>query len=278
MAEIEAEVRRARASGALPHGFEQDLDRLFSELSPAGATGEGFTEVLRKAEEYSYVDPVAPLASNVPGGSAAKSAIRRLVLWNLDWMARQISAFDHTAVVALRQLHDRLERLEKDQASYVPAASVRRTPPDPTEWVELVGDRLQETRGRVLHAECGAGMLVAALARRGLDVYGVDPRADLALAAADAGFDVRPDEVEDHFSVIGDGELAAVVLSGVVDSMPLRRQLALADAAARSVAAGGRVLILSVDPRTWFAQGPAVDVDLAPGCPLRAETWRYVFE
>src|SRR5438874_4380715 len=165
MAEIEGDVRRARSSGALPHGFEQDLDRLFAELSPAGATGEGFTEVLRKAEEYSFVDPMAPVASNLPGGSAAKSAIRRLVIWNFAWMARQVSAFDHTAVVALRQLHERLERVEKDVAAHPPAVSVRRTPPDVTEWAELVTDVLQETRGRVLHAECGDGALVAALVR-----------------------------------------------------------------------------------------------------------------
>src|SRR5438876_8326866 len=116
MAEIEGEVRQARASGALPHSFETDLDRLFAELSPAGATSEGFAEVLRKAEEYSFVDPMAPVASNFPGGSAAKGAIRRLVVWNLAWMARQVSAFDHTVVVALRQLHERLERVEKDSA------------------------------------------------------------------------------------------------------------------------------------------------------------------
>ena len=79
MAQIEGEVRRARASGALPHGFEADLDRMFAELSPAGATGEGFSEVLRKAEEYSYIDPMAPVASNLPAGSVAKGAIRRLV-------------------------------------------------------------------------------------------------------------------------------------------------------------------------------------------------------
>jgi 2-polyprenyl-3-methyl-5-hydroxy-6-metoxy-1,4-benzoquinol methylase len=278
MAEIEVEVRRARASGVLPHGFEQDLDRMFAELSPAGATGEGFSEILRKAEEYSYVDPVAPLASNLPGGSAAKSAIRRLVLWNLDWIARQVSAFDHTAVVAIRLLHERLERLEKDRPAHPPETAVRRTPPDVTEWADLVAHAVQETPGRVLHAECGDGTLVAILARQGLDVYGVDPRADLVLPAADAGLDVRPDEVEDHLSVIGDGELGAVVLTGVVDLVPLTRQLALADRVARAVAPGGRVLILSVDPRTWLAEGPPVEVDLAPGRPLRAETWQYLLE
>lgn len=278
MAEIESDVRRARASGALPQGFEQDLDRLFAEFSPAGATGEGFTEVLRKAEEYSYVDPMAPVASNIPGGSTAKGAIRRLVIWNTAWIASQVSSFGHTVVVALRQLHERLERVERDVAAHQPAASVRRAPPDVREWVELVADVLQDTRGRVLHAECGDGTLVAALARGGLDAYGVDPRADLALAAADAGLDVRPDEVEDHLAVIGDGELGAVVLSGFIDSTSLSRQVALADRAARAVAPEGSVLVLSVDPRTWLANGSPVEVDLAPGRPLRAETWQYLFE
>jgi len=278
MAAIEGEVRRARASGALPQGFEQELDRLFAELSPASATGEGFAEMLRKAEEYSFIDPLAPVASNIRGGSAAKGAIRRLVLWNLEWMARQVSAFDHTVVVALRQLHERIQRIEQDVAAHPPAVSVRRAPPDVTEWAEFVADVLKETRGRVLHAECGDGTLVAALARGGLDAYGVDPRADLALAAADAGLDVRPDEVEDHLGLIGDGELGAVVLSGFVDSIALPRKVALAERAARAVAPDGSVLILSVDPRTWLAMGSPVEVDLAPGRPLRAETWQYLLE
>ena len=40
MAEIDAEVARRRASGDLPAGLERELDELFLEFSPVGATGQ----------------------------------------------------------------------------------------------------------------------------------------------------------------------------------------------------------------------------------------------
>ena len=45
--------------------------------------------------------------------------------------------------------------------------------------------------GRVLHAECGDGSLIEALADADLDVYGIDPGSAAADRAAEKGLDVR---------------------------------------------------------------------------------------
>src|SRR5437660_882804 len=57
MDEIDAEVRRRRASGDLPVGLEQELDELFLEFSPIGLHGKArLRETLSLVDRSAYVD------------------------------------------------------------------------------------------------------------------------------------------------------------------------------------------------------------------------------
>ena len=58
--------------------------------------------------------------------------------------------------------------------------------------------------GRVLHAECGDGALIDALADADIDVYGIDPGSAAADRAAEKGLDVRRDDVLGHLASVGD--------------------------------------------------------------------------
>ena len=61
MAEIDAEVRRRRASGDLPAGLEAELDELFLEFSPVGLQGRArLRETLALVDGSAYVDIAVP--------------------------------------------------------------------------------------------------------------------------------------------------------------------------------------------------------------------------
>ena len=64
MAEIDAEVRRRRASGDLPAGLERELDELFLEFSPVGLHGRArLRETLALVDGSAYVDMAVPTES-----------------------------------------------------------------------------------------------------------------------------------------------------------------------------------------------------------------------
>jgi hypothetical protein len=124
-------------------------------------------------------------------------------------------------------------------------------------------------------AECGDGQLLRTLA--GLDVYGVEPRADLAESAALSGLDVRNDGVLDHLRLVEAGALSGVVLVGMVDRAPVGAQVAALEHAARVVGPGGRLAVAGTSPAAWGADNP-VEADLAPGRPLHPATWVHLLE
>ncbi|MGH9074418.1 MAG: methyltransferase domain-containing protein, partial [Acidimicrobiales bacterium] len=171
-------------------------------------------------------------------------------------------------------LGDRLAALEERAA--------RSAPPDPgpgperadlSAWHGLVLEELSGATGRVLHAECGDGELVAVLRRSGLDAYGVDPGAESESAAL-RGEELWPDSALDHLGAVSDGALGGLVLSGCVDRLPVHGQRRLVGLAAARLAAGASVVLLASSAQAWARQAPSAQVDLAGGRPLHAQTWR----
>src|SRR5207247_2359476 len=127
--------------------------------------------------------------------------------------------------------------------------------------------------GRVLHGEAGDGSLVAHLVQAGIDAYGVEPDDDIALEGAARSLDIRADELAAHLKLLDSGSLAGVVLSGVINRLPLGGQLELLDLGAAKLAPNGRLVILGTDPAAWGRTRSPVQADLSPGRPLHADTW-----
>lgn len=285
-AEIDEEVRLRRASGEFPIELDRELDGIFSSLTPAARSSTDFGVLLERAEEASFIDVDVPTASRLPGGELAKKLLARLFAWFGRYLAQQTSVFAAAATRALRFLGERVDTLseqvralEEDQGTRGARAvhELRRAtgPPDRA-WAELVADRLGGRSGRVLCAESGDGALVARLVELGVDAYGVEPAEHLVSLAVQARLDVRLDEAAEHLRAVPDGALGGLVLSGCVDRLPASELVALADLAARTVAPGGLVAVLSSAPDAWGRRLSPVEADLAPGRPFHAETWQAV--
>jgi hypothetical protein len=182
-------------------------------------------------------------------------------------------------IEAFRFLHARVSTLESrlaaedtplDGAAWLAAAR------DLGDWVEPVAAFVApRARGEVLHADCGRGALVSALAQRGLAARGVEPRGGVALAALESGCDVTISEAAEFLAQCATASLGGLVLSGVVDRLPLHSLLPLL-ARCRESLADGAPLVVIAERNAAGGTGEPVAEDLAAADPLHAETWRLL--
>ncbi len=196
MAEIDAEVRRRRASGDIPPGLERELDELFLEFSPVGLQGKArLRESLSLVDGAAYIDMAVPTASEKAVGSQVKRLIRSSISWYMGFIVHQVVKFAWATSRMFHVVVDHVEELEAAVASQrvpdlpdtvAPVLDVRTG-----WWAADAVAALSGVRGRVLHADCGDGALLDRLIAAGVDAYGVDPADQLVELAADRGLDVR---------------------------------------------------------------------------------------
>lgn len=281
MDEIEAEVHRRRASGDLPAGLERELDELFLEFSPVGLQARArLRENLSLVDGAAYVDIGVPVASNKRVGVYLKRFIRKSLTWYIGFIVQQVVKFAWATSRMLHLVVDHIEDLESSVASLqvpeVPVDAVPASDPGASWWAGHAVDALAGCRGRVVHAECGTGSLVARLVAEGIDAYGVDPSEVAIEGAVDRGLDVRAESALDHLEVVAEEALDGIVLSGSVQWLHPNDRDRLVRLAASRLAVDGVLVLHSSTPEAWRRATPSVLADLAPGHPLHAETWSHV--
>jgi hypothetical protein len=275
LAEIDEEVRARRAKGDFPPGMERDLDLVFARFAPVAVHGDDLDGLISAADRTSFIDPDLPTESRLPAVSIVKRVERKLLGWAIRYLTQQVTAFGGVVVQALKLIGRRLERLEEVSAGADPALLGSAATAAAGRLDDVVAGHLAGLRGRVLVAESGDGSLLRRLEE--LDVYGVEPRGDLAESAALTGLDVRNDAVLDHLRLVEAGALSGVVLTGVVDRSPVGAQVAMLEHAARILGPGGRLAVAATSPSAWGVDNP-VEADLAPGRPLHPATWVHLLE
>jgi len=283
MAEIDAEVRRRRASGDLPAGLEAELDELFLEFSPVGLQGRArLRETLALVDGSAYVDIAVPTASNKAVGSYVKRLIRKGLGWYMNFVVAQIVKFAWSVSrmfhVVVEHIEDLEAAVETHRSPDLPVAVVPVADPGHAWWAASAVEALHGVADRVLVADCGSGALLDALGGAGVDAYGVDP-ADLVLEPAlDRGLDVRSEAVVDHLDVVAAEALGGIVLTGSVQWLRPNERDHLLDLVSSRLAVGGTLVLHSATPEGWSASVAPVVRDLAPGRPLHAETWSHLLE
>ena len=278
MAEIDAEVRRRRASGDLPAGLEQELDELFLEFSPIGLHGKArLRETLSLVDRSAYVDIAVPVASQKVVGTYVKRLIRKSMGWYIGFIVHQIVKFAWSVSRMLHVVVDHVEDLEAavevQRTPPLPAAVVPSSDPGASWWAAEALEAFTGVTGRVLHADCGTGSLLEALVGAGVDAYGVDPSESALEAPLARGLDVRAESLLAHLDVVADGALAGMVVTGSVQWLHANERDRLVQSTASRLGVGGMLLLHSSTPESWMAGTSPVVSDLAPGRPLHAETW-----
>jgi Methionine biosynthesis protein MetW len=130
--------------------------------------------------------------------------------------------------------------------------------------------------GEVLHGDCGAGGLLHALDVQGVRAFGVEPRGGIALQALESGCAVTISEVLEFLERTPSDHFDGVVLSGVVDRLPLHALVPLLSQARRSLRSNAPLVVVATDPEDSAARRAPVAQDLVDGHPLHAQTWEIL--
>jgi hypothetical protein len=282
MAEIEEEVRLRRTSGDLPPKLERELDELFLAHSPVAGRGGDLTEALRMVDAATFVDPVVPVDSERAAGAVVKKGMRTVLLWYVGWITHQVSQFASAVSRTLHIVEGRLKELERQvEVQRVPSAGVVEIPAVHAAaawWVTPAVDAVKAVPGRIVHAASGDGWLVRKIIAAGGDAYGVDPRANLVDQGVLTVSDLRGEDLAGHLRAVAPAGLGAIVLSGVVDGMASGEREQLLRLIGVTLAPGGVLVVHSLSRSTWDGADAPYEADLAPGGPLRADTWRQLLD
>jgi hypothetical protein len=132
-------------------------------------------------------------------------------------------------------------------------------------------------RGVIIHADCGQGDLLHVLHERGAESHGVEPRGAVALRAIEHGCSVTIAEASEYLASLAEGAAGGLVLSGVVDRLPLYALLPLLARSRRALQRGARLVLVSEDVASLQARAASAQ-DLVAGRPLHEATWELLLQ
>jgi hypothetical protein len=244
-----------------------DLSRQM-EAADAGPEGVGGSWKRRLLQKAGSVGAAAGAGTGAgpAGTTGGKSELE-------EAMGQVVEAFRFLSA-RVRTLEERLaheDRPVEGAAWLVPAQELG-------SWVEPVVAHLVATTpgGEVLHGDCGEGALLGALERAGVVARGVEPRGAIALGALEEGRTVALSEIADELAARPPASLGGLVLSGVVDRLPLHALVSLLAAARRALALGAPIIVVASDPEQDGSWAEAVAQDVVAPRPLHAETWELL--
>jgi hypothetical protein len=275
------EAVRAAAAAALREAF--------TRLAPQGSEAWNFTGAFNQlADRYGPDHPgvsalAAVLNAPPPGGRRGRLLQRAgRGVPDGDGAPADLEQAMTQVVEAFRWLGARVrtleERLAREDLPLLGPAWLRPAA-ELGEWVAPVAAHVAGTSpgGEVWHADCGEGGLLGALRDAGVPARGVEPRGAVALVALEAGHAVTICEAGDALAEQSDGALGGLVLSGVVDRVPLHGLMALLGRARRVLAPGAPIVVVARDPAEPPSESAAGDDLLAAG-GWHGEAWAVLLE
>jgi hypothetical protein len=131
--------------------------------------------------------------------------------------------------------------------------------------------------GVIVHADCGDGELLHVLHDHGAEAHGVEPRGAVALRAIERGHSVTIAEASEYVVSQAEGSTGGVVLSGVVDRLPLHALLPLLTQSQRALRPGAPLVVITEPVSSVEARDDPAR-DLLQGRPLHQATWELLLE
>jgi hypothetical protein len=267
---LRAAFARLRPQGSDPWNFLGAFNQLADQYGPDHPGASALAEVLNAPDQsMSRLDRLRQRAGRpTPEAPGAKSELE-------EAMARVVEAFRWLSA-RVSTLEERLAREDlplDGPAWFAPAVELG-------QWSAPVAQHIAGATpgGEVLHGDCGEGALLGALEGAGVTAVGVEPRGGVALRALEGGHAVTICEVTEALAERSPASLGGLVLSGVVDRLPLHALVALLAQARRVLAPGAPIVVVSVDPSALKTEGNTVTDDLVGAPSLYPQTWLLLLD
>jgi hypothetical protein len=265
------------------------LRAAFARLAPQGSDEWNFMGAFTQlGDRYGPYQPGASVLADLVEGPGTRGARRtgrgrrRSVGPATYGEKSEVDEAMGPVVEALRFLAERVSTLEARiaaQDSPVDGAAWLTPARELGDWAGPVAAHVaaRSPGGTVVHADCGEGAALSAFSSRGLDALGIEPRGGVALRALESGHAVAIAEAHEHLVGLPSALLGGMVLSGVVDRLPVYAVLPLLAEARRTLADGAPIVVVSeTADATGSREAPAAD--LVSGHPLHEATWGLLLD
>ena len=279
-AEIEAEADNRRRQDREIALLELEIEQAWADLSPSETYSEVVSQdghLLDQTASLATLDPQVPIGSR-RGLRGIKWAIRKLTYWYVRFLTDQFNLFAGVLIRHLRNLEARIGRLETagglhiDQS--VPAGlGFLEDPPDPSPAVVAQVAGLAGL-GPCLVLSAGQGTLVEAIGDRGIPTHGVEQDPDRVFTGLSRRIDIQTGDVLAHLVGSEDREFGTIVLTGMVENLPLKDLIGMINQASLKLKSTGRIIVAVADPAT---RGQ-VESELGSGLGISPITWRHLLE
>lgn len=279
-AEIEADADKRRRQDQEIAQLEHDIEQAWADIAESESSLHVIDEdgdFLNQAANLASLDPHVPIGSR-RGLRGVKWLIRKLSYWYARFLTDQFNVFAGVLIRHLRNVETRLGRLEGAAGCLgdgtVPAGfGVLDSPPEPSAEVVSHVAGLAGS-GPCLVLSGGKGAIVEAISQRGISVHGVEQDPDRVLAGLRRRLDIRAGGVLPHLVGAEDGEFGTIVLTGFVETLPLRDLVGMVNQASLKLKKTGRIVVAVADP----AARARVDAELGSGLGISPVTWRHLME
>ena len=279
-AEIEAEAEKRRRQDREIAQLEREIEQAWTDIAPSGPSPEAISDdglLLDQTANLAALDPHVPIGSR-RGLRGVKWTIRKLTYWYIRFLTDQFNVFAGMLIRHLRNQEARLDHLENaarhpaDQP--VPAGfGFLGDPPEPSAAVVSHVARFAGS-GPCLVLSGGEGTIVEAIGDRGIRARGVEQDPDRVLAGLRRQLDIRTGGVLAHLVGAEDEAFGTIVLTGMVETLPLTNLLGMVDQASRKLKKTGRIIVVVADP----AKRGRVEMELGSGLGISPATWRHLLE
>jgi SAM-dependent methyltransferase len=319
---VEGHTKNTQTAGVSSSGIDvaEVFERLKREVrgQPSSAPHTGGPLAARADAERFWavvVDVPIERRRGVRGWLVArvKGVMRRLMSWYVGPFAADQRSFNRQALLLVDELHERLERLERQalvNETRLASVEERQGAADGQPFVDYFAfesrmrGTVEEIRERqrpyvedfrraapVLDVGCGRGEFLSLLREAGIDARGVDVDPNMAAFAARDGLEVVVSDAVAYLEVLEDGSLGGLFSAQVVEHLAPAQLVRFLELAARKLRSGGLFIAETINPlspvalRNYFADlthvQPLVPETLAmlvEQAGLRVDETRYLHE
>ncbi|MBM3460622.1 MAG: class I SAM-dependent methyltransferase [Armatimonadetes bacterium] len=131
--------------------------------------------------------------------------------------------------------------------------------------------------GPVIDLGCGRGEFLSLLRERGQACYGIDSSPTMLAEAQRHDVDARDEDLLAHLDGLDDGALGGIFMCQVIEHLRREDVMEFAELASRKVAAGGVVVIETLNPQCVFSYAPFT-MDLTHRWPIHPQTLQFLLE
>ena len=268
-AEINAEADKWRRRDPEIPLLERKIEQAWLDIAPPGAVNSN-DQFITRFNRLAKVDTDPP-DDQRRHIRHVKLAIHKGINWYMQYLVGQINSILQLLTKCLDNIESRINYLENTARSHVGDPRVLELIPELSrDTVDIVANVVGMRYCAVL--SCGEGNILEAIYNRGGNGYGIEQDPQRTLIGTKRGLDIRKESVIEHMGNAEDSSLQAIVLTGVVEAIPIDALLTLPTEIDRVLANSGIAVIAVAE----LSSRSVAESELLFGCGASPHTWQYI--